>query len=179
MPWVLRFQLIIPLSVTHALRVLRTEDRPSDRPFQIGGHSRVVRESITLQTSATITEDLPRVPRLRALRLDMSGGRSSSRYLSCALAVVSVVPTFALTGLFLVIIATPSFALAWFRPVVGITTLVGGGSVVAIVSSRLIPTLGYGRLWRFIAGNCGFVNGVYIASILRAESWHGRRRHAK
>ena len=151
--------------------MLRTDYRPIDRPFQIGSHPRVVHESITLQTSAIITEDLPGVPSLRAPRLDISGGRSSSRYLSCILVVVSVVPTFALTGLFLVIIA--------FRPVIGITTPVGRGSVATIALSRLLSILGRGRLWRFIVGSGGFVNGVYVAPILRAESWDGRWGHVE
>lgn len=94
----------------------------------------MVRELITPRTGAIITKDLPRVPWVRTLRLDVSGGRSSSTYLSCVLVVASAVPSFTLTGLFLVIIATPSFALIWFRPVVEITTPVGGGSVVAITS---------------------------------------------
>ena len=139
----------------------------------------MVRERITLQTSATTTEDLPRVPSLRAPRLDIRGGRSSSRYLRCILVMVTVVHALALTGSFLVTNATPSFALVRFRPVVEITTLVGGGSVVAITLTWLLPIPGGGRLWRFIAGNGGFVDGMYVASILRAESWHGRRRHAE
>jgi hypothetical protein len=51
--------------------------------------------------------------------------------------------------------------------------------MAAVVLSRLVPVLGLGRLWRFIAGDGGLVNGVYVASILRTESWHGRRGHAE
>jgi len=87
--------------------------------------------------------------------------------------------TVALAGLFLLtIIPTPSFALVWVRPVVGIV-IIGGGRVVPVALSRMLPVLGLGRLWRFVAGNGGFVNWVYVASILRTESWHGRRRYVE
>lgn len=42
MPWVLFLQLIIPLPVPRALRVLRAEHRPIDLPLQIGAHLCVV-----------------------------------------------------------------------------------------------------------------------------------------
>jgi hypothetical protein len=120
-----------------------------------------------LPNCAIVAKDLPRVPSLWGLRLDNSGRRSSSRWLSCVLAVV-------LADLFLIFIVAVFLTLVWLRLVIGIIIFAGGGRMAAIVLSRFLPVRSLGRLWRFIAGDRGFVNGVYAASVLRTESWHGR-----
>ena len=135
----------------------------------------------TFPNGAIIPEDLPRVPSPWTFRLDSSGRRSSLRNLSCVLVAALVVPTptftFALADLFLTVIVAVFLALAWFRPVVRVVTFVGGGRVAGIVLSRLLPVLGRGRPWGFIARDGGLVNGVHITSILRTEPWYGRGRH--
>ena len=138
---------------------------------------------ITLPNGAIVPEDLPRVPSPWAFRLDGCGRRSSSGHLSCVPVVVPVVSiftfTFVLADLFLITVVAVLVALAWFRPTIGIVAFVGRGMVAAIVLSRLLPVLGLGRPRWFVARNGGFVNGVYVAPILRAESWHGRGRYVK
>lgn len=138
---------------------------------------------ITLPNGAIVPEDLPRVPSPWAFRLDARGRRSSLGHLSCVPVVVPVVSTFTfifvLADLFLIIVVAVLVALAWFRPTVGIVAFVGRGMVAAIVLSRLLPVLGLRRPRRFIARDGGFVNGVYVAPILRTESWHRERRYAE
>lgn len=105
-------------------------------------------------------------------------------HLSYALALTTVIPTASIstltpTDLIFPVVTIVLLSLGWSRAVVGIVAFVGVGRMTAIVLSRLVPALGFGSVWRFVAGNGGFVHGVYVASILRAELWPGRRGYVE
>lgn len=115
-PWVLFFQLIVPLSVTLAIWTLRSHHRPIDRTFQLGRNLCVVRHHSETLHRITVAEDLPGVPRLWNFWPWSSGRQRSS---SCGLVA-------AFRSL-----AVLAFSLAWVwalpRFIARITTCVGGG----------------------------------------------------